>query len=126
MNGSNTAGTFSYARKLLNAGFSGIRSGRPAAFHERPVSNILSDAAATLVPLAAAAASVALFHSFATNRGRSANIWTYGAVGTAIGLIAGVGWQSRKVAASLAHSAVTEVNKTRDQHWLEQHPIDYA
>lgn len=76
---------------------------------------------------AVAGTSVGLLGSYLLQkRGRSANVWICGAVGTAIGLFAGVSWKSRKIASSLAHSAMKEMGKARDEHWLETHPIDYA
>jgi hypothetical protein len=127
MNGSDGAGTLIYGRKLVNAGLNGIRLGTPGALNGSRLSQAMGDSAATVVSMTVAGASAALLGSYLLQkRGRSANVWVYGAVGTAIGLVAGVSWGSRKIASSLAHSAMKEMNRTRDEHWLEKHPIDYA
>jgi hypothetical protein len=131
MNGSTVTDTFTYGRKLVDAGFhgiyEGIREGTPVALHGRHLSDVVSDSVPTIVTLAAAGASVALVASHLMHkRGRASKTWIYGAVGTAVGVVAGVSWKSRKIASSLAHSAMKEVNKTRDEHWLELNPIDYA
>jgi hypothetical protein len=131
MNGSNGSGSFTYGRKLVHAGLNGVRSGAPVALNGQSLSEVMSDSAVTVVSLtlagAVAGASVGLLGSYLTQkRDRTTNVWMYGAVGTAIGLFAGVSWKSRKIASSLAHSAMKEVGKARDEHWLETHPIDYA
>ena len=127
MNGSDMAGTFVYGRKLVNAGFHGIRAGKPAALNGQPLFELAAESAGTVVSMAAAGASVALVASYLMQkRGRAAHTWMYGAVGSALGFVAGVGWKSRKIASSLTHAAMKEVNVVRDQHWLEKHPIDYA
>jgi hypothetical protein len=131
MNGSNGTGSFTYGRKLVYAGLNGVRCGAPVALNGQSLSDVMSDSAVTVVSLtlagALAGASVGLLGScLMQKRGRTTNVWMYGAVGTAIGLFAGVSWKSRKIASSLAHSAIKEMSKTRDEHWLEAHPIDYA
>jgi hypothetical protein len=49
-----------------------------------------------------------------------------GLVGCAIGFGAGVAWESRWLAASVAACAWKKIGQVRDEHWLESHPIDYA
>lgn len=127
MNRPDVSTTFNYGRKLVNAGFNGIRSGHPAALEGQPLSTVLADSAPAIVTLAAAGACVAMFGSYLMRRrGRPSNLLAFGAVGTALGFAAGVSWKSRKIASSLAHSAMKEMHKASDEHWLERHPIDYA
>jgi hypothetical protein len=49
-----------------------------------------------------------------------------GLLGGAIGFGAALVWQSRCLAASVAHGAFRNMGRVRDEHWLERHPIDYA
>ena len=49
-----------------------------------------------------------------------------GLLGGAFGFLAGLGWQTRNLAESMARSAAREMGARRDQHWLELNPIDYA
>jgi hypothetical protein len=49
-----------------------------------------------------------------------------GLIGAALGLGAGLAWASRLHLAGAARTATRRVNATRDAHWLEAHPIDYA
>ncbi len=127
MNRADVADTFKYGRKLVNAGVDGIRTGQPGALDGRPLSCVVSETAAGAATLAAAGACVALLGSYLMRRrGRAANPFAYAAVGMAVGLFAGASWKSRKVASSLAHSALKQMHKASDEHWLERHPIDYA
>jgi len=50
----------------------------------------------------------------------------FGLLGGAIGFGAGVVWQDRCLAASVARGALRNIGRVRDQHWLDRHPIDYA
>lgn len=127
MDRTEVTGTFKYGRKLVHAGFSGIRTGQPAALNGRTLASVLLDSAAGVVTLTAAGACVALLASYLLRkRGRSTNLFAYAAVGTALGFGAGVSWKSRKIASSLAHSALKEIHKASDEHWLEKNPVDYA
>jgi hypothetical protein len=48
------------------------------------------------------------------------------AFGGALGFCASFSWKTLKLASSLAHSAIHEVHRVQDEHWLETNPIDYA
>jgi hypothetical protein len=56
----------------------------------------------------------------------AAKILASGLFGGLVGLTAGVVWQSRFLATSVAGGALARIDKVRDEHWLEKHPIDYA
>jgi hypothetical protein len=49
-----------------------------------------------------------------------------GLLGGLIGLTAGVVWESRLLAASVAGGVLSRIDEVRDEHWLEKNPIDYA
>jgi hypothetical protein len=51
---------------------------------------------------------------------------TYGLLGGAVGLCAGLVWESRRLTASVAGSALKNIGQVRDERWLAKHPIDYA
>jgi hypothetical protein len=57
--------------------------------------------------------------------GPVANI-TCGALGCVVGFGAGVAWDNRRLAASIASAAMRNIGRVRDEHWLDRHPIDYA
>jgi hypothetical protein len=50
----------------------------------------------------------------------------YGLLGAAIGVGASVAWESRRLTASVAGGALKNIGRVRDEHWLTNHPIDYA
>jgi hypothetical protein len=50
----------------------------------------------------------------------------YGLLGGAIGFGAAVVWESRCLTASIAGGALKNIGRVRDEHWLSNHPIDYA
>jgi len=47
-------------------------------------------------------------------------------LGGAVGLAAAFAWESRHLTASVAGSALKNMGRARDEHWLSTHPIDYA
>jgi len=53
-------------------------------------------------------------------------VLAFGLLGSAIGFGAGIAWQDRRLAASVARGALRNIGRVRDEHWLEGHPIDYA
>ena len=121
------ASTVGYGRKLVNAGLSGIRAGQPAAFDGRSLSAVLSETALASLRLAAVGACAGLFGSYVEHRrGRSSHPLAYGIMGSLLVFCAVVSWKSRRVATSLTHSALKEMRIASDEHWLENHPIDYA
>ena len=115
-----------YGRKLMKAGLTGVRSGQDAARAQRPLSSLAAEAAQQSLLLAVIGACVGLIPSFTNRRNRLANALALGAAGSAVGFLAGFGWKTRKVTASVAQSTARELRKARDEHWLELNPIDYA
>ena len=49
-----------------------------------------------------------------------------GIVGGVVGFGLGLAWLNRNLAVSVASATFEGVDKVRDEHWLEKHPIDYA
>jgi hypothetical protein len=119
------AGSFSYGRKLIHAGISGIRSGR-RDLNPRSLSNCMVAAAPDSFKLAAIGACLGVVPGLLVRRRRVSTAIALAAAGSALGFCAGFTWKTRKVTAKLAHSALREVRKVNDEHWLERHPIDYA
>ena len=116
-----------YGRKLVNAGFSGIRSGQDTARGDQRLSALAAKAAQSSISLAAVGACVGLLSScLMRRRSRTSSAVVLGALGSAIGFFAGFGWKTRSVTSSVAHSTARELRRARDEHWLELNPIDYA
>ena len=115
-----------YGRKLVNAGITGIRSGQDFARGERPLAKVAAEAAQGSLSMAVVGACIGVLSSCLMRRNRLSKAVALGSIGSALGFFAGFSWQTRNVTSSVAHSAARELRKTRDEHWLELHPIDYA
>lgn len=111
-----------YLKALIDAGIDGIAAARRehagGIFHPP-----LRDA--VWPSLAIGATAGALGAGLAGRRKRSTMV-----MGTVVGSMVGVGaalaWASRGFAGSAARRAAQCVNASRDDHWLQSHPIDYA
>jgi hypothetical protein len=53
-------------------------------------------------------------------------VLAFGLLGGAVGFGAGIVWENRNLVASAARGALRNIDKVRDEHWLEKNPIDYA
>ena len=119
-------GGLQYGRELVHSGLSGLRSGRDSHLQGRPLRGTLSESARGAIGLAAIGTCAALFGSCFAHRDRRAKAVGYGVAGSVIGLIVGLAWKTRELTASMGRSAMKEMGTVRDQHWLQNHPIDYA
>ena len=116
-----------YGRKVLNSGLEGGRSGQEAFLHGRPITPFFRESLRKALKPAALGACVGMMAGCPSQSRRSpTRIIVSGLVGGLIGLAAGVVWESRFLAASVAGGACARIEKVRDEHWLERNPIDYA
>jgi hypothetical protein len=116
-----------YSRKLLNSGIEGARSGREAFLNGESLTPFLSESVRRALKPAALGACIGVLSSYPGCREKSiGRALAYGLLGGAIGLGAGVAWESRRLTASVASGALGQVGRVRDEHWLTKHPIDYA
>lgn len=113
-----------YGRKVWDNGLEGARLGGTEYF-KTATSRAVSRAVGNAFKSAALGACIGMFSSCPGKRGlRKAMVRAV--VGGAIGFGAGVTWELRRLAASVARGALGKMGKVRDQRWLERHPIDYA
>jgi hypothetical protein len=116
-----------YGREILHSGLEGARSGGEAFLHGEPLTPFLSEFVRSALKPAAVGAFIGVLGSYPGKRERSvARALAYGLLGGAIGLGAGVAWESRRLSASVAGGALRNIGRARDEHWLTKHPIDYA
>jgi hypothetical protein len=116
-----------YGRKVLISGLAGARCGRQAFLNGRPLTPFLGQIVRDASGPAAAGAIVGLLGSFPGHHHKSAKrALVFGCLGWAIGLGLGIAWQTRGLTACAADGALKNIGRTRDEHWLETHPIDYA
>ena len=115
-----------YGRKVLDAGLEGTRSGREAFLKGRPLTPYLNDSVRKAVIPAAIGTCVGALGG-AAGRNRSAGrVLAFGLLGAAIGFGLGFAWESRRLTFSALANAFKKIDKVRDDHWFERHPIDYA
>jgi hypothetical protein len=116
-----------YGRRLFSSGMEGARSGREEFLDGEPLTPFLSQTVQHSFGIAAIGACIGALGSFAAYRRETlAKAVGFGLLGGLIGLAAGVVWESRRLTASVAGSALTNIGKARDERWLAKHPIDYA
>jgi hypothetical protein len=116
-----------YGRRLLDSGIEGARSGQEAFLNGESLAPFLSESVRSALKPAALGACIGVLGGYAGYRQKSiTRTLAYGLLGGAIGLGAGLAWESRRFTASVTGSALTNIGRVRDEHWLTKHPIDYA
>ena len=118
---------FRYGQQLIRSGVAGLSSGRDAHLNGRALSEVLSESARASLGLATLGACAGLLRYYLpARRGRLVKTIACGLVGGAFGFLAGFGWKTRELTESMSRSAARQMGTVRDQHWLADHPIDYA
>jgi hypothetical protein len=116
-----------YGRELLHSGIEGARSGREAFLKGESLTPFLSESVRSALKPAALGACLGLLCGYPGSREKSASrSLACGLLGGVIGLGAGIVWESRRLTASVTNSALRNIGRVRDEHWLTKHPIDYA
>jgi hypothetical protein len=116
-----------YGRRLLDSGIEGARSGREAFLRGESLTPFLSESVRSALKPAVLGACIGVLGSYPGRRRKSlARALAFGLLGCAIGLGAGLAWESRRLTASAAGGALRGIGRVRDERWLSKHPIDYA
>ncbi len=116
-----------YGRTLADSGVSGLRDGTSSYLKGQSLGNVLGESARSSLTFAAIGLGAGLLQLYIGNRrSRVPRSVVVGAVGATLAFIAGFTWKTRELAGSMAHGALKNLEVTRDEHWLECHPIDYA
>ncbi len=116
-----------YGRRLLNSGLDGARWGREAFLHGGPLAGFVGESIRNAFEPAAIGACIGLLGSFSGSRNKSVGrALAFGLVGGVIGLGASLAWESRRLTASAAGEATRNINRVRDERWMEKHSIAYA
>ena len=110
-----------YLKRLIGAGLDGVESARREHVGRESASRPgVWTSAAIGTTLGVSTARLAGQHKSA-----SRTAWG-GFAGGVLGISAGLAWASRGLIRHAARTATRRVNATRDAHWLDTHPIDYA
>jgi len=116
-----------YGRKILNSGLAGARTGRETFLNGNSLTSFLNKSVRDALTPAAIGALAGVLSSCPRDRRRSATRAVgFGLAGWAIGFSMGIIWESRGLSAFITESALRNIGRVRDEHWLERHPIDYA
>jgi hypothetical protein len=114
-----------YGRKILNSGLAGARAAQAEFLHGEPVTPYLRESVREAWVPALVGAILGAVSSYEHDRSaRKAFAWSL--LGAGLGFGVGFAWGSRRLTASVATGAWNKIGRTRDEHWLEHHPIDYA
>jgi hypothetical protein len=116
-----------YGRRIVDSGLEGVRSGEQEFLHGRALTPFVAQSLrAALIP-AAVGASLGVLAGLPVGRNdRASRMLFLALLGGAIGLSAGLAWESRRMTESAARGALENIHKVRDEHWVEKHPVAYA
>jgi hypothetical protein len=116
-----------YGRRLVDSAVEGARTGEDDFLQQEPLSPSLSESARQALGPAVIGACLGTLGAYLGNGRRSTTrALACGLLGGVIGFSAGMVWDSRQLTASVASGAWKRIGKTRDEHWFEKNPIDYA
>ena len=115
-----------YTRELVHAAAEGAQEGEGAFLNGQPLAPYVNQWARGALGPALLGAFIGALAVGSRTRHKKLKTVVHGAIGCAIGFGAGFTWKSRTLGASIASSAWKQIGRTRDEHWLETNPIDYA
>jgi hypothetical protein len=114
-----------YGRKLVHSAVDGALVGEKEFLTREPF--YLGESARRALGPALFGACLGAVSVCAGNGRRSASrAIAGGLVGGVLGFGAALIWESRQLTARAASAAWKSITKTRDEHWFEKNPIDYA
>jgi hypothetical protein len=114
-----------YRRKLLDSGLSGARAGGEEFLQGKRWGPVLGESARKSVGVAAAGICIGVLGGCLGNRPRPAvRAIVFGVVGGAIGFGLGVASRNRALGICVASGAWKNIERVRDEQWLEENPID--
>jgi hypothetical protein len=116
-----------YGQRLVNSALEGVREGEEEFLREESLSPRLTESARhALMPALIGAYLGAFGSSLAQGRRSTSRAVAFGLLGGAIGFGAALAWENREIGSTVASSAWKRIRQTRDEHWFEKNPIDYA
>ena len=115
-----------YGRKLMDSAMEGARRGEGEFLKDESLGSYLQRVALHAMAPTVVGACLGWLGGYVENKRTSSRALVCGLLGGVIGFGAGVAWENRKLTASVASGAWKSVNKTRDEHWFDRNPIDYA
>lgn len=116
-----------YGLKLVDSAMAGARTGEREFLQEKSLVPFLGESVRQALGPAVIGACLGALGAYLEKERHSKTTALAGAfLGGAIGLGASMIWDNRHLTASVASGAWKGIGKTRDEHWFEKNPIDYA
>jgi hypothetical protein len=116
-----------YGRELMDSGLAGASNSRKEFLHGAPLASYFSDLERRALGLATVGLCVGVVASFLDRRRKPVvRALACGALGSVLGFAGSFAWSSHTLAQTVARGALRNMAAVRDQHWLKNHPIDYA
>lgn len=116
-----------YGEKLVHSALQGAQEGEDEFLAEESLApHIAKTAQLALWPAMIGAAVGTVAGNLNRKRRSGPRAVAFGLLGAAIGFGAGLILENREFATSIASGAWKKISQTRDEHWFEKHPIDYA
>jgi hypothetical protein len=116
-----------YGQRLVNSALEGAREGEEEVLRDESLSPRLTESARhAMVPALIGAYLGAFGGTLGNGRRSTSRAVAFGLLGGAIGFSAALAWENREIGVSVASSAWKKIKQTRDEHWFEKNPIDYA
>lgn len=115
-----------YGRKLVDSAIEGALEGGGEILKDEPLRRHLEKSAVHAIAPTIVGACLGWLGGYLQNRRAKNRAFVCGLLGGAIGFGTSLIWENRKLTARAATGAWKSINKTRDEHWIEKNPIDYA
>jgi hypothetical protein len=115
-----------YSRNLVHSAVEGAHSGEGEFLHGEPLAPFLNESALKAVGPAVIGAFLGVLSTYSRNERKPTKTIALGLLGCTVGFGVAFVWENRRLGASVARAAWKKVGDTRDAHWLEENPIDYA
>jgi hypothetical protein len=119
--------SINFGKTLVERGVSGAREGAQEYLKDHSLRSIMFQVARESVMLAAIGATASVLPVYlASQRKRPKNSLAYAISGLGLILLSGFAWGTRDIAGVMTCSARKQLHAARDEHWLQQNPVDYA
>jgi len=116
-----------HGRKLVSSGLEGARSGREAFLHGRHLSSYFSESVRNALKPAVFGACIGMLGACPRGQQKSiGRVLAFGLLGGALGFGVGIAREDRWLAASVIRGAMRNIDRARDENWMERHSIAYA
>jgi len=115
-----------YGRRLMDSALEGARRGEGEFLNDESLGCHLERSALNALGPAVLGACLGWCSGYLESRRSRSKALVCAFLGGAIGFGTAVVWENRQLTASVASGAWKSINKTRDEHWFEKNPIDYA